>query len=164
MVSSQKYADLHLNYHSPSSLFNLKPVLFKQSKYFSVILSQSWMMLHSTQMILFLRNSLSFHNRFLHPASWIKCGSKLVLDTFRISSAERVPGECGQSRYIADVFHKDICRARSDILSIYFTKIYCRASPDNWGYISRCQKLAEASRSIKEAHRLWWQKQLERKF
>ena len=84
--------------------------------------------------------------------------SQVVLDTFRISSAERVPSECGQSRYIADIFHNDICRASSDILLIYFTKIYgepvpiyCQCNshiftepvPIYCRYISRRQKLAE---------------------
>ena len=46
------------------------------------------------------------------------CVWKLVLDTFRISSAERVPSKCSQSRYIADIFHKDICKASSNILPI----------------------------------------------
>ena len=50
-----------------------------------------------------------------------------MLDTFRISSAEQVPSECGQSRYIADIFHKDVSRRR---------------------------KLMEASRLIKETRRL----------
>ena len=56
----------------------------------------------------------------------------LVLDTFRISSAERVrpvPIYCryisqrymkSQFRYIADIFHKDIHRANPDILLLYF--------------------------------------------
>ena len=40
---------------------------------------------------------------------------KLVLDTFENSSAEQVPSECSQSRYIADIFNKDIFRASPDI-------------------------------------------------
>ena len=50
-------------------------------------------------------------------------GCALVLDTFRIASAERVPSEWGQSRYIADIFYKDIYmyiyRASHDILPLY---------------------------------------------
>ena len=52
----------------------------------------------------------------------------LVLDTFENSSAERVPSECSQSRYIADIFHKDIYVASPDILPIYFTKTYFKTS------------------------------------
>ena len=52
----------------------------------------------------------------------------LVLDTFKNQSAERVPSECSQSRYIADIFNKDISRASPDILPIYFTKICFRTS------------------------------------
>ena len=84
-----------------------------------------------------------------------KCNQcELVLDTFRISSAERVPSGCTQSRYIADISHKDICGASSDILPIYFTKIYIEPVPIYCCYISKRQKLGEARRSIKKAHRL----------
>ena len=43
----------------------------------------------------------------------------LVLETFKNSSAERVPSEWSQARYIADIFQKDIFIAGSDILPIY---------------------------------------------
>ena len=69
-----------------------------------------------------------------------------MLDTFRISSAERVPSECGQFRYIADIFHKDIFRPSTDILPIYFTKIYIEPVSIYCRYISRRQKLGEASK------------------
>ena len=62
-----------------------------------------------------------------------------MLDTFENSSAERVLSECSQSRYIADIFNKDISRATPDILPIYF---------------SGRRKLVEASRLVKEARRL----------
>ena len=52
-----------------------------------------------------------------------RSAAALVLDTFENSSAERVPSECNQSRYIADISKKDISRASPDILPIYFTKI-----------------------------------------
>ena len=43
-----------------------------------------------------------------------------MLETFKNSSAERVPSECSQARYIADIFQKDIFTAGSDILPIYW--------------------------------------------
>ena len=43
-----------------------------------------------------------------------------MLDTFKNSSAERVPSECSQARYIADIFQKDMFIAGSDILPIYW--------------------------------------------
>ena len=52
----------------------------------------------------------------------------LVLDTFENSSAERVPSECSQFRYIADIFNKDIYVTSLDILPIYFTKTYFKTS------------------------------------
>ena len=89
MVSSQKYADLHFNYHSPSSLFNLKLVLFKQSKYFSVILSQSWMVgggHRSPQINQFLNKTLlkfvEFTPKLLHfqKSAW---SPKMFTPTFQ---------------------------------------------------------------------------------
>ena len=55
-------------------------------------------------------------------------GWPVVLDTFANSSAERVPSECSQSRYIADIFHTDIYVASPDILPIYFTQTYFKTS------------------------------------
>ena len=51
---------------------------------------------------------------------WRKGGSILVVKTFKILTAERVSSECSQSRYIADIFSKDIFIASSDILPIYW--------------------------------------------
>ena len=43
----------------------------------------------------------------------------LVLETFKNSSAERVPSEWSQAQHIADIFQKDTFTAGSDILPIY---------------------------------------------
>ena len=44
----------------------------------------------------------------------------LVVKTFKILTAERVPSECNQSRYIADIFSKDIFIASFNILPIHW--------------------------------------------
>ena len=53
----------------------------------------------------------------------IASGWQLVLATFKNLPAERVPSVCSQSRYIADIFIKDIFFSRSryiaDILSLH---------------------------------------------
>ena len=53
----------------------------------------------------------------VHP---LHCGSVVVVKTFEILTAERVPSDCNQSRYIADIFLKDIFIVISDILPIYW--------------------------------------------
>ena len=65
-----------------------------------------------------------------------------MLDTFKNSSAERVPSECSQARYIADIFQKDIFIAGSDILPIY----WCLLSFDH-GLVSGFQMQGQISGS-----------------
>ena len=42
-----------------------------------------------------------------------------MLATFKNLPAERVPSECSQSRYIGDIFIKDIFFSGPDILSLH---------------------------------------------
>ena len=83
-----------------------------------------------SQIIKLLRSTAKARIRLAAIYCLVKesCVWKLVLDTFRISSAERVPSKCSQSRYIADIYNKDISRASTDILPIYFTKICFKTS------------------------------------
>ena len=43
-----------------------------------------------------------------------------MLDTSENSYAERVPSECSKSRYIADIFHKDMFQ---DVKNLWNAKI-----------------------------------------